>query len=268
MARVSVICPVYCHTEAHRSYLRETLESVAAQTYRDMELVIVDDVSPMDITPIVDSVGDLPPTTILRNVTNLRHAESRNVGIRAADSELVAFIDHDDLWKPEKLARQVQALDEHPEASMVFCDVEIIGDYPQGLYTDQKTVPELPSLGWLVTHNNCVITVSSVLVRRQAMLDIGLFDSRYSSCDDFDAWIKLRTRAPIVHLRETLASYRLHEHNVNYTVDRLTDNRLLTALLWRTACELGPVDRMRLAPVLAKKLAGRLVWTIRRKLGK
>ncbi len=268
MARVSVICPVYCHTEAHRGYLRETLESVAAQTYRDMELVIVDDVSPIDITPIVDSVRDLPPTTILRNVTNLRHAESRNVGIRAAEGELVAFIDHDDLWKPEKLARQVDALDANPDADMVFCDVEILGEFPEGLYMDQKTVPERPSLVWLMSHNNCVITVSSVLVRRQAMLDIGLFDSRYSSCDDFDAWIKLRTRAPIVRLREILASYRLHEHNVNYTVDRLTDNKLLTALLIRTAPELAPIDRVRLAPVVAKKLAGRLVWTMRRKLGR
>ena len=68
-----------------------------------------------------------------------------------------------------------------------------------GLYIDQSTVPDMPDLLWLATHNNCVISVSSVLVKKQAILDIGLFDSRYTSCDDFDAWLKIRMIAPIVH---------------------------------------------------------------------
>jgi glycosyltransferase involved in cell wall biosynthesis len=290
LPEITVVCPVYCHTDDHRTYLREALESVAEQRYGDIELVIVDDASPIDIVPIVEGVEQLPPTRVLRNAANLGHAESRNVGIRAAESEMIAFLDHDDLWLPDKLERQVEAMRTNPDAAMVFCDVEILrqaqddgkgaqddgkgaqddgpraeddGPYAQGLYIDQRTVAERPSLIWFVTHSNCVITVSSVLVKKQAMLDIGLFDSRYSSCDDFDAWIKILARAPIVHLPETLARYRLHAHNVNYSVDRLADNRLLTGLMLDVWRGLGAADKLRLLPALARKLAGRGYWWLK-----
>lgn len=255
---VSVVLPVYCQTVSHEEFLVEALESVARQTFRDFDVVIVDDQSPREIVPLVESVQGLGRTRILRNAANVGHAQSRNVGIRAADAHLVAFLDHDDTWLPEKLERQVEALVDEPDASMVFCDVEILGRFPPGLYIDQRTVPARPSLAWLVTHRNCVITVSSVLVRKRAMEEIDLFDTRYSSCDDFDAWIKLRMRAPIIHLPEKLAAYRLHQYNVNYSVDRLRDNRLLTALIWRVWLESGWSDRLRILPTLARKLVGRI----------
>ena len=266
---VTIICPVYCHTEDHKTYLAEALASAAAQTYRASELVIVDDASPIDITPIVESIEGLPPTRIVRNAANLGHAQSRNVGIRAAEQDMLAFLDHDDVWLPEKLAKQTAALRAAPEAAMVFCDVEIIRDDRDGdlhassPYIDQKKVPLRPSLAWFVTHSNCVITVSAVLVRRRAMIDIGLFDSRYSTCDDYDAWIKILARAPILHLPEVLARYRLHKHNVNYSADRLNDNRLLTALMLDVRRNLSLLDQARLLPTLARKLAGRAYWSLR-----
>jgi len=259
---ISVVIPVYCHTEAHRRFLVEALESVAAQTFRDIEVVIVDDVSPIDITPVVESVADLPRTRILRNAANVGHAESRNIGIRAAEGELIAFLDHDDVWLAEKLERQVRVMSANPEAAMCFCDVEIMGSYPPGLYVDQSTIPERPDVVWFITHKNSVITVSAVLARRRAMLDIGLFDSRYTSCDDYDAWIKILMRGPIIHLPETLAKYRLHQHNANYSVNRLTDNRLLTSLIvsyWHTA---PTREKLALLPTLGRKLAGRIVYAL------
>lgn len=261
---VSIVLPVYCHSEAHKQFLVETLESVAAQTLPNTELVIVDDASPADPFLIIKSVRNLPPTRILRNTVNLGHAESRNIGIRAAEGELIAFLDHDDIWLPEKLKRQVQTLQENPDAAMCYCNVEIIGSHPPKVYVDQRTIPDRPSIVWFLNHGNTVITASSVLVKKQAMLDIGLFDTHYTSCDDYDAWIKILMRWPIVHLPETLAKYRLHEYNVNYSVDRLNDNRLLTNLIlkcWRTA----PVsDKMALLPLIARKFAGRIVYTVRR----
>lgn len=246
----------------HRRFLVEALGSVAAQTLSEIDLVIVDDASPIDIAPIVESIADLPRTRILRNAANVGHAESRNTGIRASEGELIAFLDHDDIWLPEKLERQFRVLHENPDAAMCFCDVEIVGSYPAGLYVDQRTIPERPSLRWFLTHNNSVITVSSVLARKQAMIDIGLFEFRYTSCDDYDAWIKILMRWPIVHLPETLAKYRLHEHNVSYSVDRLNDNRQLTSLImsyWRTA-PMG--EKLALLPTLGRKLAGRVVYTL------
>jgi glycosyltransferase involved in cell wall biosynthesis len=260
---VTVVIPVYCHTEDHKAYLRETLQSVAAQTYRDFEVVIVDDVSPIEIGPIVESVEGLPTTRIIRNAENVRQAESRNIGVRHAEGELIAFLDHDDLWLPNKLQRQVDAIGANPDAAMVFCDVEIFGVPATWLKIDQRIIPDRPSFYWFVSHGNFTITASAVMVRKQAMLDIGGFDSRYSTCDDFDAWLKILMLAPVLHIPEVLAKYRLHEYNVNYGVDRLNDNKLLTALIWRhwRTAPLG--ERIRLLPRLVRKYLGRAYYTLR-----
>lgn len=256
---VSVVIPVHCRTPDHELFLAEALGSVARQSFLDFETIIIDDASPRDISRIVQSVSGLPGLRTIRNSSNLGHAASRNIGIEAARGELIAFLDHDDVWLPGKLELQVAALRENPDAAMAFCQVQILGDYPQGLYIDQSTVPSRPGLAWMLSHNNPVISVSAALVRKQAMLDIGLFDGRYSSCDDFDAWIKLRRRAPILHLPHRLAVYRLHRHNVNYAVDRLNDNRLLTGLIVECLRDLSVAERLLVLPTLARKLAGRIV---------
>lgn len=261
MPKVTVVVPVYCSTREHEGFLRETLQSVAAQTFRDFETVIVDDRSPIDITPLVSCLENV---RVLRNETNLGHAESRNAGVKAAEGELIAFLDHDDIWLPEKLQLQIEVFDANTDAAMVFCDMETFGPHADRLNIDQSIIPERPSFYWFVSHGNFTISASAVMVRKQAMLDIGLFDSRYSTCDDFDAWLKILMNAPVVHLAERLARYRLHESNVNYTVDRLNDNRLLTGIIWRywRTAPLGM--RLRLIPRLIRKHIGRLYFTVRR----
>lgn len=263
---VSVIIPVYCKTPENIQHLKETLQSVALQTFSDFEIVIVDDLSPMDIMPIVQSIDGLPATVVLRNAVNMGHAESRNIGIRAANGEYVAFLDHDDLWMPDKLSQQMEIFRKKNDTVMVFCDVEITGSYPAGLYIDQRIIPEQPSLRWFLSHNNSVITASSVLVKKQAILDIGLFDSRYSSCDDYDAWIKILMRNTIIHLPEKLAKYRLHSGNLNYAVNRANDNRLITALLWKCWRKMSIIDKAALLPTLARKTLGRLYYILRRSI--
>lgn len=253
--------PVYCGTDVHEQFLREALESVAAQTYRNFELLIVDDLSPRDIAPIVDSISGLENVCIIRNVVNVGHAESRNTGIRAASGEYVAFLDHDDVWLPDKLARQVEVLEANSDAAMVFCDMIVFGEHAGRLRIDQRVIPERPTFYWFVAHGNYTISASAVLIKKRALLDIGLFDSRYSTCDDFDAWLKVLMRAPIVHIPESLAKYRLHNLNVNYGVDRLNDNRLLTLLIWQY-WRIAPLsDKIRLLPRLGRKYIGRAYFT-------
>lgn len=261
---ISVVVPVYCRTQEHEEYLRQALQSVAAQTPGDIELIIVDDVSPLDVVSIVESVDGLPPTRVLRNVTNMGHAQSRNIGIQAAESELIAFLDHDDLWLPTKLERQLATLRANPDAALVFCDMETFGSNANRLNIDQSIIPDRPGFYWFISHGNYTISASSVLVKKQAMLDIGVFDSRYSTCDDFDAWLKILMQAPIVHLPEILARYRLHSSNVNYTVDRLNDNKLLTALTIRYWKGAPLAEKLKLVPRIFRKLLGRLYFSFRR----
>lgn len=81
--------PVYCSSQVHEDYLREALDSVAAQSFRDYELVAIDDCSPIDPAPLIESIDNLPNVRIIRNETNLRQAESRNMGVREADRKSV-----------------------------------------------------------------------------------------------------------------------------------------------------------------------------------
>ncbi len=254
---VAVVIPVYCRSDEHEQYLTEALQSVAAQTFRDFEVIIVDDVSPRDVRPILTKVDGLPHVRYIRNEANVGHANSRNIGVKSTKAEFVAFLDHDDLWKPEKLERQVQELKKQTDAGMVFCAVEVFGSHARRLGIDQSIIPDKPSFYWLINHGNYVITATTAMVRRDVLVEIGLFDPRYSTCDDFDAWLKIVRKRPILYLPEPLAKYRLHSLNTNYGVDRLNDNRLLTSLLidyWRSA----PLkEKMLLLPRIGRKLLGR-----------
>jgi len=264
MPKVTVIVPVYCSTREHEGFLRETLQSVAAQTFRDFETVIVDDHSPIDIARLLESIERLPNVRVLRNETNLGHAESRNAGIRATEGELIAFLDHDDIWLPEKLQRQIESLDANADAAMVFCDMEVFGSNADRFDIDQSIIPERPSFCWFANRRNLTISASAVMVKKQAMLDIGLFDSRYSTCDDFDAWLKILMSAPVIHIPEKLAKYRLHDFNANYKIDRANDNRLLTGIIWRYWRTAPMGRRIELLPGLARKLLGRFYYIVRR----
>lgn len=264
MWKLSVIVPVYCSTPEHEGFLRETLQSVAGQTFRDFETIIVDDRSPIDIAPLLESIDGLPDLRVLRNEANLGHAESRNYGINAARGEVIAFLDHDDIWLPNKLQRQIEVLDANSDAAMVFCDMEVFGPSADRFDIDQSIIPERPSFCWFANRRNVTISASAVMVRKQAMLDIGLFDSRYSTCDDFDAWLKILMKAPVIHLPEKLAKYRLHALNANYSIDRANDNRLLSGIIWRYWKSAPMGARIELLPGLIRKLLGRTYYTVRR----
>ncbi|MEN6519967.1 MAG: glycosyltransferase family 2 protein [Armatimonadota bacterium] len=255
--QVSVIIPVYCASEQHETYLAEALESVARQTFRDFEVIIVDDVSPRDIRPVLDKIDGLPGMHHIRNEANLGHARSRNTGVQAAAGEFLTFLDHDDLWAPEKLAKQVLGLKNEPGAGMIFSAVNVFGPYAHRLSIDQSIIPSHPDFIWLINHGNFVITSSAAMVRRDTLMKIGLFDPRYSTCDDFDAWLKIARVSSMVYMPEALAFYRLHSMNANYGVDRLNDNILLTKLLMDYWCSAPIAEKIELLPRIGRKVLGR-----------
>ncbi len=263
---VAVIIPVYCSTDEHEVYLAEALQSVAAQTFTDFEVIVVDDQSPRDIWPVLNRVAGLRALRVVRNVKNLGHARSRNVGVEATKAEFVAFLDHDDLWAPDKLERQVEKMRKRPDAGMVFCAVKGIGSHAHRLPFDQSIIPCEPSFLWMFYHGNYVITATAALVRREALVEIGFFSPAYTTSDDFDAWLKILRRRPILYLSDALASYRLHSQNVNYTVDRWRDTSLLFRLYVRYWWSAPLRERIAMLPRLAKKTLGRPYYYIFRRM--
>lgn len=116
---VSIVLPTY-----NRAYiLPEALESVFQQTYRDFELIVVDDGSGDDTPELLKKVSDTR-LRVIRHPRNAGYAAALNTGVAAATGDLIAFEDSDDLWKPEKLEFEVNFLAGHPEVAGVFCDME------------------------------------------------------------------------------------------------------------------------------------------------
>lgn len=262
---VSVIIPVYCATEEHEKFLFHALISVSEQTFRDFEVIIVDDVSPRDISPIIARAGELPRLQIIRNETNLRHAASRNIGAQAAKGEFIAFLDHDDLWEPEKLERQLEIFRKNPEAAMVFSGVKAFGSHSQLFKIDQSKIPTRPNFEWFMRHGNYVITASAVMVRKKALEEIGLFDTRYTTSDDLDAWLKISLRWPLIFMAEPLTGYRMHSANVNYSVDRLNDTRLLLKH-YLDFYKKAPIrTKLRLSKTMLRKFGGQIYFRFFRK---
>ena len=211
MASVSVIVPVYNGEQ----YIRETLESVFAQTYQDYEIICVDDGSKDASLAILNECRDR--VNVVQQV-NTGQAGARNTGAKRGIGKYLAFLDQDNRWYPQKLERQVAMLEANPEAVMVHCDMDWINE--TGHVTQRSlvsasrrsahrgvTMPQL--VGW----DPCIYP-STMLLRRVAFDRVGGFDPELRSYgEDIDLMLRLRPEGLFIFLEETGTQYRKHSTN-------------------------------------------------------
>src|ERR1044071_4471000 len=230
--RISVIMPAY---NAER-YVAESIRSVVGQTYADWELLVVDDGSTDGTAEVVQGLAAADGRVKYLSQPQGGQGKARNAGIRASGGELVAFLDSDDLWEPEKLALQVAALEESG-ADVIFSDAFIFsGDETadEGL-TFSKICPDFiyggregaEAFRLLFAYNR--IPTLTVLARRRVLDEVGLFveEREYQNCEDYDLWLKLAAHgATFFGMREKLARYRRHTSSMMNA-----DSRLLKPML-------------------------------------
>ncbi len=195
--RVSVIIPAWRPT-----LLEGALASVRAQTWRDFELIVVDDGSPEPVAP--SETADL----VLVRQANAGPAAARNTGVAVARGELVAFLDADDQWRPAKLARQVDLHDRRPE--VVLSTTDTLGADPSGakqwrLRERHAFTGELVPFRVLF-HENCIAT-SAAMARRDALLAAGGFDEQRRLAEDYALWLRLGVRGAVGYVDEVLVDY-------------------------------------------------------------
>jgi glycosyltransferase involved in cell wall biosynthesis len=152
-------------------------------------------------------------------------AAARNAGLLRARGELVAFLDNDDIWLPEKLDLQVRALQAWPECGLVFTDGKtfdeyglransLISRYLDGWIHEHGTSDPMVVQGWLSREfffKNYISSGSSVLVRKECIETEGGFDERIAIADDYDLWLRIAQRYPIILIRSCLYMWRLRE---------------------------------------------------------
>jgi hypothetical protein len=204
--RVSVVIPVYNAALD----IPVALASVFEQTWSSYEVIVVDDGSD-DRAELEAALA--PYRSRIRHLTqtNQGAGAARNAGIRAARGELVAFLDADDLWRPDFLRRQVWFLDAHPGCGLVYADAFVTGETPLAGTTFMETAPSAgPVTLRSLVAQTCNIPLSTVVMRRQPLLDAGLFDASIRRGQDFDLWLRLAARGVgMAYQRTVLAERRV-----------------------------------------------------------
>lgn len=184
---VSIVIPTFRRPDL----LRRLLASIHTQTYSDYEVIVVDDCSPnieAYESVVLEFVPRLKDFTFLRNESNRGAPFSRNSGIRHAKNELVALVDDDDEWLPLKLERQVAIFAQSPpEIGLVYTWTDVVEDGQRRAF--YRSHLEGRCLSFILTE--CFIPSPSVMVRKQAIMNVGMFDETFPSCQDWDLWTRL-----------------------------------------------------------------------------
>jgi glycosyltransferase involved in cell wall biosynthesis len=230
---VSVVIPAYNAAE----FLAEALDSVLAQTLPPLEVIVVDDGSE-DETPRVAAAYS-GKVAYIRKEHGGGCGGNRNVGIRAASGKWIALLDADDTWKPDLLAKLMERADE-TETDLVFCDWlpqkngRVIGP---GNLESMGVRNRLDKLAQdnvllnpfeLLLEAGCYFSPSSVMIKRDALLQIGLFDEGIYHTDDLDLWLRLSLKYRFAIVNEGLALRRIHGNNMSRDTWTLMINEVKT----------------------------------------
>jgi GT2 family glycosyltransferase len=197
--QISVVVPSYNRAPM----LGEAIESVLGQTYTNFELIVVDDGSTDDTAARLGRYG-----AGLRVISQNHRGVSaaRNAGARAARGRLLAFLDSDDLWRPEKLARQTKFMELHPE--LLISQTEEIW-IRNGVRVNPRAIHRKPAGDiFLPSLKLCLVSPSAVMIRRDFFAALGGFDEALPVCEDYDLWLRIAVDHEVALISEPLVIKR------------------------------------------------------------
>ena len=228
---VSAIVPVH-----NRAWcIRRSIESVLAQDYRPLELIVVDDGSTDDtprllgeiareMTEYVESKAGGIALRILRQ-DNRGVSAARNLGIRAARGSLIAFLDSDDEWLPQKTSRQTADLLAHP-GMRVHQTGETWVRRGRRVNPPQRLRKRAGDL-FEQSLDHCAISPSAAMLRREVFDEVGLFDETFPACEDYEMWLRITCRHEVGLLDEALiVKHGGHADQLSFTVEALDRHRI------------------------------------------
>ena len=216
---VSIVMPCY-NAAAH---LAASIDSVHRQSFADWELIIVDDGSSDDSWAVLQAATQSDARIRTFRQANSGAAAARNHGLRQSRGRHIAFLDADDTWHPEFLARMVDALMTHPDVGIAYCGWQNLG-LRKGL-NEPFIPPEYENANKSESlFGHCRWPIHGALTYRRIILDAGCFDETLDSCMDFDLWLRIGTTHQLLRVPHVLAYYHHHDGN------QITRNRSRTAL--------------------------------------
>jgi glycosyltransferase involved in cell wall biosynthesis len=207
--QVSVIIPT-CN---RAGLLPTAIGSVLAQSYSNFEVVVVDDASDDPVDNIVNAFGD-GRIRCIQHERRRGAAAARNTGIRNSDGEFIAFLDDDDEWRRDKLARQLSVLS-HSDSAIggVYTGYEVI-ERDTGRILSRMLPEHRGNLSSELLGGNCVGPSSSMLLRRTCFDSVGMFDESLSAFQEYDLWIRLSSDYQFDYVSECLFNYNVHSKRI------------------------------------------------------
>lgn len=233
---VSVVIPAY---NAAR-FIEDSISSVLSQTYKPLEIIVVDDGSRDETRTIVE-----------RHAKDVRYiyqdnagpSAARNHGVREARGDWVAFLDSDDYWEPDHLESLIKHAQLHADVVLVYCGKKIVD--AQGKRLDRfKNQTQFPS-GWIFSEllfANYISSCSVVMAKRSILLDVGGFNTDIKNSEDYHLWLRIAAIAPIIGIPSYTVNYRIHDSNL--TLQTLAQVRGHMTALYHAASlvDAGRVD--------------------------
>lgn len=218
---ITVVIPAYNAA----NYIAATLNSVQHQTFRDFEVIVVNDGSP-DTIALERALQPYLSCIRYLKQDNRGPSAARNVGIRQARGEYIAFLDSDDLWCPEHLANQVGALRKDPTLGLIYSNgLHIINDRPHDIAFHQTPQKEPVTFESLV-REHCTVGTSSTVANREAMIDAGLFDEELRRCEDFDLWLRMAHNGVRMTFTRNIQIYHRMANGLAADTDSMKSARL------------------------------------------
>lgn len=236
---ISIIIPTYnCE-----SFIAETVNSILNQTFKHLELIVVDDGSTDRTRDIVASYGS---SVRLLTLTNSGVCVARNHGIQEATGQYICLMDHDDYWFPDKLELQFEEMCKNQEAGLVYNTFipwlpDAKGVFPEPhsfeLASYSSHIDEEYS-GWIyhLLLLDCWVLTSTVMIRAEVFNKCGTFDESLPFSEDWDFWLRISREYPFVMLKKPLTLYRQHLQQGNL-IARNIDFR--TELLYKAVAKWG-----------------------------
>jgi glycosyltransferase involved in cell wall biosynthesis len=215
---VSIVIPNYNHAK----YLSEAIQSVLGQTYRNFEIIVIDDGSTDNSREVVIQFGNQ-----IRYIwqENRGLSAARNTGIHVAKGEFIGVLDADDMYEPDFLNTLVAILQANPDADAVYCGFQFV-DMTNNLLP-QVGVWEIPSDHFydkLVDGN--FLVPPCMLIRRHCYQDVGSFDESLRACEDWDMWLRIGGRYNVIGTAKILIRYRILPGSMSSDPIRMLNNRL------------------------------------------
>lgn len=205
--KVSVLMPSYNRADL----LPESIASVLAQTYTDLELIVIDDGSTDHTSAVLNTIQDKRLHTIRQPNRGISAALNR--GLAAARGEIIARNDSDDVWRPELLATLVPVLAEHPDTALVYGRAQGIGNEGRPLAQLRGfplRLPQQPAASLLFGDSTCSITT---LMRSTHLRRLGGWDENISPNEDWDIALRMACRHRIIFVNRIVAHFRIHGGN-------------------------------------------------------